>query len=75
MEPQKKPLQTKSIDGTLKLFKGCPEPLGVSASKNGFNFAVFSSNADALSLIIFNGSTLEIPLDPSDNCTKNIWHM
>jgi len=54
-------------------------PLGASLYKEGVNFAVFSRNATAVTLIIFesadmNSPYMEIPLDNNKNKTGNIWH-
>ncbi|MDR1836037.1 MAG: glycogen debranching protein GlgX [Treponema sp.] len=54
-------------------------PLGASLVNDGVNFAIFSRNATAITLIIFEshepGSRkAEIPLDKKRNKTGNIWH-
>lgn len=54
-------------------------PLGASLVNDGVNFAVFSRNATAVTLIVFestdpNSSWKEIPLDKRGNKTGNIWH-
>jgi len=54
-------------------------PLGASVGHGGVNFAVFSRNAAAVTLIIFesadkNSPRLEIPLDKKTHKTGNIWH-
>jgi len=54
-------------------------PLGASLTNDGINFAVFSRNATAVTLIVFestdpNSSWKEIPLDKRGNKTGNIWH-
>jgi glycogen operon protein len=54
-------------------------PLGASLSGDGVNFAVFSRNATAITLILFesaqpNSKWIEIPLDKKGNKTGNIWH-
>jgi len=54
-------------------------PLGASLTHEGVNFAVFSRNAAAITLIIFesperNSPRMEIPLNKRENKTGNIWH-
>jgi len=54
-------------------------PLGASLVNDGVNFAVFSRNATAVTLIVFestdpNSSWKEIPLNKKGNKTGNIWH-
>ena len=54
-------------------------PLGASLTNEGVNFAVFSRNATAITLIIFespngNSPRIEIPLNKRENKTGNIWH-
>ncbi len=54
-------------------------PLGATLVKGGVNFAVFSRNAAAVTLILFesaapNSPRIEIPMDKRGNKTGNIWH-
>jgi len=54
-------------------------PLGASLTHDGVNFAVFSRNATAVTLILFesqdsNSPWLEVPLDKREHKTGNIWH-
>jgi len=54
-------------------------PLGASLTQGGVNFALFSRNATAVTLIIFesadkNSPRIEIPLDKKKHKTGNIWH-
>jgi len=54
-------------------------PLGASLVNDGVNFAVFSRNATAVTLIIFESADpksrrIEIPLNKRGNKTGNIWH-
>jgi glycogen operon protein len=54
-------------------------PLGASLINEGVNFAIFSRNATAVTLIIFesadnNSPWVEIPLDKREHKTGNIWH-
>ncbi|KAG2454971.1 hypothetical protein HYH02_000797 [Chlamydomonas schloesseri] len=63
---------------------GRPAPLGASidADTGAINFSVFSSSADAVSLVLFTEAdlnagraTFEIPLDPYVNRTGDVWHI
>ena len=54
-------------------------PLGAELVNDGVNFAIFSRNATAVTLILFestekNSPWIEIPLDKRGNKTGNIWH-
>ena len=54
-------------------------PLGASLTKDGVNFAIFSRNATAVTLILFesaepNSPYKEISLSKKGNKTGNIWH-
>jgi len=54
-------------------------PLGASLTHEGVNFAIFSRNATAVTLIIFESAEkdcpwIEIPLDKREHKTGNIWH-
>ena len=54
-------------------------PLGAALSCDGVNFAVFSKNATAVTLVLFDSAEedsprVEIPLDKRENKTGNIWH-
>ena len=58
---------------------GKASPLGASLTQEGVNFAVFSRNATAVTLILFNSPDMdsprvEIPLDKREHKTGNIWH-
>jgi glycogen operon protein len=58
---------------------GQPLPLGVSRVKNACNFALFSRDATAVSLLFFASgqgpAVAELPLDPLINRTGDIWHI
>jgi glycogen operon protein len=54
-------------------------PLGASFINDGVNFAVFSRNATAVTLILFesadeNSYRIEIPLTQRENKTGDVWH-
>ena len=67
------------VRGEFSLRRGHPLPLGASVRRDGLNFAVFSAHATWVRLVLFlPGQTepaVEIPLDPGDNRTGNIWHV
>jgi isoamylase len=50
-------------------------PLGATLQSDGVNFALYSQNASAVYLLLFN-KTDGAPTDVIrlDNCTKNVWH-
>ena len=58
---------------------GMPLPLGNSVTPEGVNFAVFSRNARAVTLVLAidtgSSSPLEIPLEPIFHKTGDIWHI
>lgn len=58
---------------------GKAQPLGAAIANDGVNFAIFSRNATAVTLILFESSDSdsrwkEIPLNKRGNRTGNIWH-
>jgi len=59
--------------------RGYPRPFGVAPREGGYNFAVFSRNATALNLVLFEPGrdepVAEIPLDPQLNKTGDVWHV
>jgi len=59
--------------------KGTATPLGVSRSKRGINFALFSQHAEAVTLSLFHPDAshpfLEVPLGTSKFLMKYIWHV
>ena len=67
-----------SLD-SIAVDNGRALPLGASLSNEGVNFSVFSRNATAVTLLLFesaasNSPWIEIPLDKRGNKTGNIWH-
>ena len=64
---------------SYRVSPGQPLPLGVSRVCNAFNFALFSREATAVSLIFFasgEGPALaEVELNPEINRTGDIWHI
>ncbi len=61
-----------------KIERGSPLPFGATTSQGGVNFAVFSENATAISLCLFDPAETtpccEISLDPKIHRTGNMWH-
>lgn len=66
------------IDADFEISRGYPSPFGATLVRGGINFAVFSSQANAVSIVIFSGCQtdilMEFPLDPRYNRTGNVWH-
>ena len=55
-------------------------PLGATVYDHGVNFSVFSQNASAIELLLFNQAqadqpTYVIKLDPRRNRTYHYWHV
>lgn len=58
---------------------GQPLPLGATVMEQGVNFALFSRNADAVTLVIYETDIQEMPLfryelHPEINKTGDVWH-
>ena len=65
---------------TLAARPGHPRPFGAQPLDGGVNFAVFSRNALAMSLCLYDSpedgkAFREIRLDPHQNRTGDIWHV
>lgn len=63
----------------LKRGKGNSFPLGATVCPGGVNFSVFSKNATAVEVLLFDSSedtrpARTIPLDPRENKTYHYWH-
>ncbi|MDX1389227.1 MAG: alpha-amylase family glycosyl hydrolase, partial [Acidobacteriota bacterium] len=58
---------------------GRPVPLGATVESDGVNFAVVSSSAAAMTLVLFEpgapGPDAELPLDAGSHRTGNTWHV
>ena len=62
---------------------GSPLPFGATVTPDGVNFALFSRNATAVTLVLFvppsqqsaATETIEIPLEPHLNKTGDVWHI
>ncbi len=62
------------------ILPGSPEPLGATISEEGINFAIFSSKATRIELLLYDNITDRrpsqvIPLTPDANRTGDIWHV
>ena len=60
--------------------RGTSYPLGATVSSDGVNFSVFSQNANAMELLLFDHAddkapTRTIALDPRKNRTYHYWHI
>lgn len=65
---------------SLRTHPGLPYPLGATVQANGVNFALFSKNASAVELLLFDAfddpaPSAVIPLDPQRNRTFYYWHI
>ena len=65
--------------GPFRVLPGEPFPAGASVTPTGVNFTVFSRNATALSLILYERVGDAVPLqvidlDPVHNRTFFFWH-
>ena len=64
----------------LRIFTGSPHPFGATVDDEGVNFAVYSANATAVKLLIFDSPTdldpsKVIELSPINNKSFYIWHI
>ncbi|MDR6787479.1 glycogen operon protein [Sphingomonas sp. BE138] len=58
-----------------RLLPGSPYPLGATFDGEGVNFAVFSANADAIDVCIFDpAGKRELKRLPLTECTDEVWH-
>jgi isoamylase len=67
------------IKGDFAVSPGSPLPYGAGVARGGINFSVFSKHATEVTLVLFFGSDaeaiLELPFDPDQNRTGEVWHM
>ncbi len=63
----------------LEISRGHPSPLGTSIIRDGINFSVLSKHAQNVTLVLFDSGgyepIVEIPLNPIENRTGQIWHV
>ena len=62
------------------ILPGSPEPLGATVKDGGINFAIHSSGATRLELLLFDNiadqrPTQIIPLSPDTHRTGDVWHI
>jgi isoamylase len=57
----------------MKVFPGSPRPLGATWDADGTNFALFSANASAVELCLFDESGAETRI-PIEHKTAFVWH-
>jgi|GEM_PF-6971807 len=62
-----------------QIAEGSPNPLGVHGAGERLNFAVYSKNARAMELVLYERDNwvtpaLRIALDPYKNKTERVWH-
>src|SRR5271166_3801619 len=66
-------------DSNFITSSGYPQPYGITKSRKGCNFAVFSKSAHAVTLCLFKQDESIpfslIPLDSKKNRTGNVWHI
>ena len=60
---------------TLETWPGKPYPLGSNYDGNGVNFALFSENASAVDLCLFDEDNSETHRIPVKHRTHNQWHI
>ena len=67
------------VSGSFEIRHGHPLPLGATLQRGGVNFAVFSRHATEVTLVLFppgeSSAALEMPLDPRQNRTGDVWHV
>lgn len=70
----------KTIDkNTLEFLPGKPSPMGCSATRNGFNFAVCSDHTGFLNLILYTNDprnpVISVLMDSGKNRSGETWHI
>ena len=68
-----------AISSAIEVLPGRPYPLGATLFDGGVNFSVFSANAEAVELLLFDRADQATPthtilLDPQTNKTYYYWH-
>jgi isoamylase len=66
------------VTADFEFVRGSPLPFGATVIRGGVNFALFSKNAAAITLVLFQPEDriplLEFPLDPRFHKTGDVWH-
>ncbi|MDB5349790.1 MAG: glycogen debranching enzyme GlgX [Planctomycetota bacterium] len=62
------------------ILPGDPEPLGATVKPDGINFAIHSSGATRIELLLFDNiidrePSQVVPLDPAIHRTEDVWHI
>jgi isoamylase len=62
---------------TARTYPGVPHPLGACWDGAGVNFALFSENATAVELCLFEGRDGDKEMDriPLTEQTEQVWHV
>jgi glycogen operon protein len=64
---------------SFRISRGHARPFGATARPGGVNFAVFARHAQSVHLVLFREGqeepVLEIPLDPAQHRTGDVWHV
>ena len=67
------------VRGSFEIRHGHPLPFGSTFQRGGINFSIFSRHATEMTLVLFppgdGVAALEIPLDPRQNRTGDVWHV
>jgi len=78
LDPQARGQLLGSVSRDFEVARGRALPLGASLERDGVNFAVYSSQATEVWLLLFRPGAaeafLELPLDPRFNRTGDVWH-
>ena len=64
---------TQRADVPLRVWRGAPYPLGATWDGSGVNFALFSENAEAVDLCLFDADGTEQPVRMTEQ-TDLVWH-
>lgn len=60
----------------MKTGAGKPSPLGASRIPEGWNFAIYTSTADSVTLVVFSNQSKDTyELNPDQNKTGDVWHI
>jgi len=67
------------IEPKLEITSGSPLMFGATFTKSGYNFALFSRHATAVTLLLFfqkkEDADFEVVLHPQKNRTGDVWHV
>src|SRR5438552_3555750 len=60
----------------VRVWPGTPYPLGATWDSKGINFAIFSENATAVNLVLYESTQASEPKDtvPFREKTGHVWH-